>query len=335
MAASTSGTVGQTVYDVATLIEHAYRRCGKMPSSISGEQILAARESLGLLLTDLSNDGINLWCITKSIIPVIQGNQSYDLPAITDDILSCNYRTFSTYSPVSSSTGTGYQSQYLGASYQPTNAQVSFSVDCLPSLVVESSVDNLTWIQQTAFEKVYSTLPAGKAIAVDISNAPFAAYWRVRDTSGTLAAVSTLSFNYNAYEVPMTPFNRDDYFSLPNKAFQGSKSLQFWFDKQITPRLWVWPTAYASTDQIVVERHRQIQDIGAFTNLIEMPQRWYEYAIFGLACRVAVELPAGELPQGRLEYLEGKAEYHKSRAEDGESDGSPIKVQPNLRGYTR
>jgi hypothetical protein len=48
-----------------------------------------------------------------------------------------------------------------------------------------------------------------------------------------------------------------------------------------------------------------------------------------------LELPAGEVPPGRLEYLDSKAEYHLNRAADGESDGAPIRLQPAIRGYTR
>ena len=132
----------------------------------------------------------------------------------------------------------------------------------------------------------------------------------------------------------MTQMNRDDYFSLPNKTFQANKSLQYWFDKQIAPQIWLWPVPNTA-DQLAVEYHRQIEDVGSLNNLIEVPQRWYEYVIFGLSCRVAVELPSGELPPGRLEYLEGKAEYHLQRAADGESDGAPIKLVPAIRGYTK
>ena len=90
-----------------------------------------------------------------------------------------------------------------------------------------------------------------------------------------------------------------------------------------------------SSDQIVVWNQRQIQDVGSLSGLLEIPQRWQESIIFSLACRVALEIPPGELPPGRLEFLENKAEYHLNRAEDGESDGSPIKLAPNVRGYTR
>jgi len=52
-----------------------------------------------------------------------------------------------------------------------------------------------------------------------------------------------------------------------------------------------------------------------------------------LACRCALELPAGELPPGRYELIEAKAAQHLAQAEDSESDGAPIRISPNIRGY--
>jgi len=41
-----SGTVGTTVINVQTLIDHGARRCGKLAEELTSEQVLSARESL-------------------------------------------------------------------------------------------------------------------------------------------------------------------------------------------------------------------------------------------------------------------------------------------------
>jgi len=334
VVASTSGTVGLTTVDVTTFIEHAFRRCGKMPSTISGEQQTAAMESLFFLLTDLVNDGVSLWCIQKSIIPLVPAQAVYVLPPGSSEIISCNYRTQSVEQNSSPISGVGWAGKSFPTPITPTNVQVSFSSVSLPSLVTEYSLDSgATWIRVASFDKQQTQVPAGTALSDDIDNSASASYWRIRDTSGSIAPVSTLVFSYNPSEIPVTAMNRDDYFSLPNKTFQANKSLQYWFDKQISPQVWLWPVPNTA-DQLAVEYHRQIQDVGSLNNLLEVPQRWYEYVTFALSCRVAVELPTGELPPGRLEYLEQKSEYHLLRAAQGESDGAPIRLQPALRGYT-
>ena len=50
-----SGTVGTTVIQVQTLIDHGARRAGKLAEELTSEQVLSARESLFFLLSNLIN----------------------------------------------------------------------------------------------------------------------------------------------------------------------------------------------------------------------------------------------------------------------------------------
>lgn len=334
---ATSGTVGQTQIDVTNIIEHAYRRCGKLASTISSELQLSARENLFFLLSDLANRGLSLWCVEKQILCMAPSQLVFPLRYGTVDVMSALYRT-KTDLAGSTITGTGWQGLDLGVGNETAvyNAEISFTAATTTTLVIESSPDGATWAQRAAFPSA-TTQPASTPMAADVDNSIIAQYWRVRDTSGTLPAVGELVFSITPYEIPMAKLSNDDYASLPNKTFStpaGSKSLQFWFDKQIAPRIWIWPGVQTSTDQVVVWSQRHIQDVGALSNALDVPQRWLESIILLLACRCAVELPAGELPAGRLEYLEAKSAEHLAQAEDGESDGAPIRLAPNIGGYT-
>jgi hypothetical protein len=62
-----SGTVGQTVISVQTLIDHGARRSGKLAEELTSEQVLSARESLYYLLSNLINIGIQYWAISKKV----------------------------------------------------------------------------------------------------------------------------------------------------------------------------------------------------------------------------------------------------------------------------
>ncbi len=77
---ATSGTVGKTVIDVTTLVEHSFRRCGKMASTISGELQQSARENLFFVLTDLANRGLSLFCVKKTVLNVVADRTIFDLP---------------------------------------------------------------------------------------------------------------------------------------------------------------------------------------------------------------------------------------------------------------
>ena len=333
---ATSGTVGQTTIDVSTIVEKAFRRCGKLASTISSELQLSARENLFLLLTDLGNRGLSLWCLQKQVLGVHANQIQFPLATGTVDVLTTLYRTLTTKTGDTIS-GAGWQGIDLGAGSEDAvyNVGVSFTAATNASLVLENSDDSLTWSTQVAFAP--GAVAANIWICQDSENSTTARYWRLRDTSGTLPAVGTLDFNVDPYEIPMAKLSNDDYVALPNKTFAvpaGSKSLQFWFDKQIDPRLWIWPASQANVDQIVVWCQRHIQDVGAFSNTIDVPQRWLSYVIKELSVSCALEIPANELPEGRYEILVGERNEALAQAEDGESDGAPISIAPNIRGYT-
>jgi len=82
-----SDTVGQTVLNVQTFIDHGARRCGKLAEELTSEQQLSARESLFILLTNLSNIGINYWAIDKMVVGMEANNYIYALPKGSIDVL--------------------------------------------------------------------------------------------------------------------------------------------------------------------------------------------------------------------------------------------------------
>lgn len=335
---ATSGTQGQTSVDTTSIIEHAYRRCGKLASTISSELQLSARENLYFLLSDLANRGLSLWCIQKSVIGVVANQSTFTMPPGTVDVLNCSYRTKTDLAGTVIS-GAGWQGLDLGTGVTAAvyTVSIQFSVPTNATLIIEYSTDSISWNQSTSFPSAVQTA-SGSFICADVDNSTLAQFWRVRDTSGTLPAVSYLDFAVEPYETPMGRLSNDDYASYPNKAFTvpvGSKSLQYWYDKQVQPRIWIWPQSAGNVDQIVVWTQRHIQDVGALTNTLDVPQRWLESIILTLACRCALELPAGELPEGRYALLKDAADEHMAQAEDSENDGSPIRISPNIRGYTR
>src|SRR5512143_3599593 len=89
---ATSGTVGSTVIDVTTVIEHAVRRCGVPVASLPAESLVSTQENLYLLLTNLANRGINLWCVQKQVLALIPNQKVYNMPVGTVDLLRANYR---------------------------------------------------------------------------------------------------------------------------------------------------------------------------------------------------------------------------------------------------
>jgi hypothetical protein len=78
---------------------------------------------------------------------------------------------------------------------------------------------------------------------------------------------------------------------------------------------------------------KQIMDVGALTDELYIPTRWYEATLMMLSHRMSLELPGVDLQ--RIQYLEGQAEKYLNEVEQEERDKSPIYFAPNISVYTR
>jgi hypothetical protein len=300
--------------------------------SISAEQQLSAKDNLFLILSNLANRGISLWCVQKNVLGLKLNEAVYNLPVGTVDVLRCMYRTMTYPTGTASSTATTQSMQYSSTTAINTIG-ISPNSAATYNLVVETSSNGVSWT--TLYTVPSFTTTASLPYWFDIEPTTTATYWRIRETVLASLDVSSASFGNTPLEITMTKLNRDDYVDLPNKAFPG-RPLQYWYDKQYqVPRLWLWPVPDDTTAQIVVWNQRQIQDVGALTNTLEVPQRWIDAIIWLLAPYMALELPADKIPPGRLEYLDAKAKEILEQAEDGETDEAPMRISPRIGCYTR
>ena len=89
---ATSGTYTFNL-DIIDVIEEAYERCGI--ELRKGYDITTARRSLNLLLTDWTNDDVNLWTLDQTKLDMVSGTASYALASPALDILDATIRTIS------------------------------------------------------------------------------------------------------------------------------------------------------------------------------------------------------------------------------------------------
>jgi len=351
---STSGTVGQTVITVQNLIDHGARRAGKLAEELTNEQVQAAKDSLYYLLSNLANRGIHYWCIDKVVYGLNPDKYIYTLPVGTVDVLNSNYRTVTQVTSGGySTTGNGSyafdgqctnicqttnNTSSIGINNGSGNDVYIATVGILPAITgsvniqIQSSTDGTTWVTEYAPGLV--TWTSGTWIYYDIDPSASTPYWRIQQTAGSNMGVYQVVFGTAPYEIPLARLNRDDYVNLPNKNFLSNRPLQYWFDRTIPqPSMYLWPTPNTFFPQIVAWCHRQIQDVGALSGEIEIPQRWYLAIQNMLAHQMAMELP--NVPTERINYCEAQAEKYWSQAEQEERDKSPIYFAPNISVYTR
>lgn len=114
--------------------------------------------------------------------------------------------------------------------------------------------------------------------------------------SYTLAAparpVRVLSARYRrgTIDTPMQMLTRDEYEDLPVKSAQGLPTTFYYERKREQGTLFVWPvlaTATGETIRLTIER--EIEDVTAPGDAVDVPAEWYDAVVYGLAARLCDE----------------------------------------------
>jgi hypothetical protein len=325
-----SNTVSQTNFNTRRVIDNAIRRCKLAAQQITAEHIDIANDQLYLFLSDLANQGAPLWCIEKQIYPLYDGVGDITMTDGTVDILNSNFRTLQRVEGTNVDTSTTRTVTFTTEIFV-ANVGIYWTAAAVP-IALERSDDGIVWV---TIQTETPTATAGQWTWFDLDSSVAAPYFRVRATSGTLS-FSQIYLANTPTEIPLARMNRDDYTNLPNKAFQNNRPLQYWFDRQVNNpimHMWPVPNEAATVCQIVVWRQRYIMDVGTMTQDVEVPQRWLEAIVSGLAAKMALELT--EVDVNLIPILDQKAAISLNIAQMEERDNSPMMIAPNISPYTR
>ena len=353
-----SDTYGQ-VYNVQTLIDHGARRCGKLAEELTSEQLLSARESLGFVMSNLINIGIQYWAIEKQVVGLTPEKYIYTLPDGSNDVLNALYRTMTRPSGSYTSSAGGTVAlagdNDINTFCQQTtpngNISINFGTDnpiyagsigLMPyvagggsanwALTLEYSTDNVTW---NTLQDLGTVVASDKQwIWTDIDPGQSVQFYRVRISGGSTMALREFYVGTNSREITMSRLNRDDYTNLPNKNFTANQPYQYWFNRTVpNPEIYLWPTPSDPFVQMTIWYSKQVMNVGDLTNELQIPQRWYLAVVNMLAHQMAMELP--QVTMDRIQYLEAQGEKYLALAEAEERDRSPIYFAPNIGVYTR
>lgn len=325
-----SNTVSQTVFNTRRVIENAARRCKLPAQSLTPEHVDIANDQLFLLLSDLANRGIQLWCIEKQIYPLYDGTGDLTLDVGTVDVLNSNLRTLQQVTGINYDASTYREVNFTSETFV-TTVGIKWSAAAVP-ISLQRSDDGIVW---ETVQTETPTASAGQWTWFDLESSVAKLYFRVLATQGTLS-FSRIYLANTPTEIPLARINRDDYTNLPNKTFQSNRPLQYWFDRQVQQpvmHMWPVPNNEAEVYQIVLWRQRYIMDVGTMTEEIEVPQRWYEAVVAMLAARLALEYI--EVDPSMISLLDQKAKESLYFAQQEERDNSPMVILPNIAMYTR
>ena len=118
--------------------------------------------------------------------------------------------------------------------------------------------------------------------------------------------------------------SRSDYQNLPNKTTSGRPSSIF-VDKQIIPKINLWPAPENSTDVLRYYFIQRIQDADAAVNNMDAPFRFLPCMAAGLAYYLSVK----KAPD-RIQLLKSIYEEEFQRASDMDQDRVPTRLTPSL-----
>jgi hypothetical protein len=353
----TSGTIGSTTFLNQQLIDHAFRRCKMVEQQITGEHLQIALELLWLYVMTLSNRGIKLWNVVPIILPIYERVQTVPCPLGTEATYTINLRNHNrVLGTATASEGVAdnaFDGDLTTACIQVApagtitmaldSATAIFTFGIMPNVsgtwdyVIEASNDN--FVTATPYiTRVGQEVVANEWIWEDVQ-APSRVVefdaWRLRATGTTVLDVIELVYQNKPNEIPMYKLNRNDYANLPDKASTG-RPTQFWYDRQRTrPEIELWPSPGAefTFNQVTGFIQRQLQDVGALSDELEVPDRWYLAIICELARQLSREIK--EVDVTKLPFIDTDAEKYLKDAWDGETDESEAYLRPNIAPYTR
>ena len=127
-------------------------------------------------------------------------------------------------------------------------------------------------------------------------------------------------------DIMMSEISRAEYAAIPNKGQQGTMQ-QFYFERTITPTMFVWQTPSDTTWTLYMYVMSMQNDPGNPTNTLDAPQRWFDAMASGMAVRLA-EKWAPE----RLADLRGQANLAFQFASSEDTEKVPVRITPDVLG---
>ena len=120
--------------------------------------------------------------------------------------------------------------------------------------------------------------------------------------------------------------SREYYLNLPNKLTPG-RPVQYFVDRQIIPKLYLWPMPN-TTYYIVVNKLVRMDDAAAGANTLAIPFRFYPCLAAGLAYYISLKKAPERTQMLRASYEE---EFERAAGEDRDRAG--LKLTPVQNFY--
>jgi hypothetical protein len=307
-------TTGTAVFnlDVNDLIEEAFERCGQ--ELRTGYNFRTARRSLNLLTIEWANRGINLWTIEQGQIPLYPNQSVYALPIDTIDLLdqvtrngvgqnqtdiNVNRISESTYSTIPNKNATGRPIQvWINRQSGESNAVTATLGGNIDSTITTIPITGISQLGSAGFIQIGS-----ETISYSAINGTNLVYCG-RGANGTTAASHTAGAAITVQNLPCI-----NIWPTPNQGSVGNPYYTF-----------------------VYWRMRRIQDTGTGVRQQDIPFRFLECMVAGLAYKMSVKLP--DMDPNRIMMLKAEYEQQFQLAADEDREKAASRYVPRISmGY--
>ena len=313
-------TSGTSVFnlDLTEMVEEAFERCGSQLRT--GYDLKTARRSLNLMLVEWANRGINLWTVEETSI-ILNPNQGiYAVPVDTVDILDLETRT-------SNADTTNQTDINLSRISEPTYATIPNKLTTGRPVQVyfnrqSGNSDTTEYQLKTAISATDTTITLKTATNNDIANLDLRSTGFIQIGSETIAYTNIVGNQLQ------------NCWRGQNNTTAAAHVLGAAITAQYLPCVNLWPCPAAGTAYTLVYwRMRRLQDAGGGVNIQDVPFRFINCMVSGLAYLMSVKIQ-GTDPQ-RIIFLKADYEEQFGLASQEDRETAPLRFVPRNLFYYR
>jgi hypothetical protein len=309
MATSSGTTVFEKTFTIDEIIEESYERIGLVNNT--GNQMKAARRSLNILFQEWGNRGLHYWEVAQNSISMVEGQTVYTIYRSSTDGTSDG-----TFSYLNGAITAADTTLILDSVWQfPTSGTLLIGSEQITYTGTNTSANSITGCVRGA---------NGTTAAIHADNTAVYDYDSITYGPDDIYEASYRNTQQvPVADFPLTKIDRSVYNSLSSKFSQGQPT-QYWvqrFIDKITITLYLTPGADQVNDVMHYYYAKRIQDVGAYTNITNVPYRFVPCMCAGLSYYLSIKFAPQRAQEMRLYYED---ELKRALEQDGSSSSSFI-----------
>ena len=307
--ASSGTTVFEKTFFIDDIIEESFERIGLVNNT--GNQMKAARRSLNIMFQEWSNRGLHYWEVAQNSISMVEGQSVYTIYRSSGDGTSD-----ATFSLLDGALTINATTITLDSVTQfPTSGTLLIDSEQITYTGTNTSNSTITGCTRGANSTVAATHTDNTAV-YDYNSITYGA-------DDILEASYRQTDQDPVVDFPLTKISRSGYSALSSKFSEGTPTqyyVQRLIDK-ITITLYLTPGSSEVNNVMFYYYAKRIQDVGAYTNITNVPYRFVPCMCAGLSYYLAVKFAPQRGQEMKLLYED---ELLRALDSDGSSSSSFI-----------